>query len=89
MKPAANENKEEDLRTSNRVAKTSSGENKLPSSRRKKNDVKPGEVKQEKVAPNMFRLDVPIPIGMQLDHFRPGGTPCHVLDPITPGPTIP
>ena len=53
------------------------------------NQCKPKEVKQEKVAPTMFGVDVPIPAVMKLDRFRPDGTPCYVLDLITPGPTIP
>ena len=37
----------------------------------------------------MFSVDVPTLPGMKLDHFRTNGTPCYVVDPITPGPTIP
>ena len=53
------------------------------------NQCKPKEVKQEKVFPKMFRVDVLVPTGMQLDHFRPDGQACFVVDPATPGPTIP
>ena len=55
----------------------------------KKSNVTPRQVKQEKVSPMMFSVDVPIQPGMKLDHFQPNGRPCYILDHITPGPTIP
>ena len=63
MKPAANANKVEDVPTNNRVGKTSSRK-KAFFFKEEKNDAKPKEVKQGKVSPKMFRLDVPIPTGI-------------------------
>ena len=89
MKPAVNAHKQEDVPTHNRVAKPSSGKQKPSLSRKKENNVKPKQVKNEKVVPTLFSVDDPIPPGMKLDYFRPNGTPCYVLDLISPGPTVP
>ena len=83
------EHKEEDVPSHNRVVMTASGLKSPLFQRRKRAMQDQKQVKKEEVAPRMFRVDVPIPYRMKLDHFWPNGTPCFVIDPITPGPKVP
>ena len=56
---------------------------------RKKSNVKQRAMKKENVVPKTSRLDVPIPPGMKLDHFRIDGTACPVVYPTTLDPKCP
>ena len=56
---------------------------------KEKSNVEPRVVTKEKAVPKSFFMDVPIPPGMKLDHFRADGTACFMVDPTTRGPKIP